>query len=397
MKNKFAFQFSQTQLWQTLVIVAYFALTFNFFSERFGVWYAFLKALLLIGAQIFIWFINVKYLVPKLLIKKKHGLYAIVLLFLVISSSFTYIEVEKFIFNKWKQKTIATMHFPFDETEIPPTQDEHLNPQKPPQDIRQKIRHKELREDRKIPKRVRRGFKIFESLYNLILFGVVALASTSYRMTVYSLKKESEASKLREENVKSEMSFLKSQVNPHFLFNVLNNIYSLSFVKSDKTPEVVLQLSDLLRYMLYDTTTDTVPITKEVEYLNNFIGLHLLKSDNIKDNVDIDIQVDHQNVRVAPLLFAPFIENAFKHSHIENHLEGWIKLSLKVDDEGEIHFKLSNSIPKKTISKDKQGGIGLENVKKRLNLQYKHQHTLNIEKQLDAFHVELHITTHKNN
>ncbi|OHX68181.1 sensor histidine kinase [Flammeovirga pacifica] len=389
MNKKFAFQFSQTQLWQGLLLLAYFALTFNFFSERFGLWFAFLKAILLIGFQVLLWKVNVSYLIPKFLIKKKHTLYAILLLCWIFINSITYVKLEKEVFNSWKQQQDVTLHFPFDESEIPPHE---IQPENRQRKVPPKNRVK--KRERALLKRKKRGIQVFESLYNLILFGVVALASTSYRMTLYSLKKENEASLLREENVKSEMSFLKSQVNPHFLFNVLNNIYSLSFVKSDKTPEVVLQLSDLLRYMLYDTTTDTVPITKEVEYLNNFIGLHLLKDDRLKNNIDIDIQIENQNVKIAPLLFAPFIENAFKHSHIENHTEGWVKLILRVKKDGEIIFNLGNSIPKKSISKDKQGGIGLENVKKRLNLQYKHQHTLNIEKQVDAFHVELLINTH---
>ncbi|MBB6459909.1 sensor histidine kinase [Flammeovirga kamogawensis] len=365
LKNKI----KQDTVWQVLLILAYFFLTFNFFNERFGSQYALMKTLLLIGSQIFIWQININYLLPQLLLKKKNIIYILVLFAMVIIISFLYQKIERYIIDSWKLSVREELMFPFDDPEF------------------------RNRSNRPGIKKLKRGFKLFESSYNLILFSVVALASTAYKMTTYSLKQENEASSLREEKVKSEMDFLKSQVNPHFLFNVLNNIYSLSFLKSDKTPDVVLQLSDMLRYMLYDTGTATVPLQKEIDYLNNFIGLHILKDDAIKENIAIDWDIQNSNLPIAPLLFAPFIENAFKHSHIEDEINGWIKISLSSSLDGQITFKINNSKPLKKLSKDKQGGIGLENVKKRLNLQYKNKHSMAIHDSSKEYSIILNINT----
>ncbi|WP_052444485.1 sensor histidine kinase [Flammeovirga sp. OC4] len=360
----------QDHIWQGLLILAYLFLTYNFFEQRFGFAYGSMKAILLVSFQVFIWQFNLHYLVPKLLLEKKHVIYALSLFSFVLIIAFLYQYIEKEIFQAWKQSNSERMMFPFDDPEM---------------------REKALKN--RNAKRVRKGFRIFESTYNIILFGVIALASTAYRMTLFGLKKENEATLLREEQVKSEMSFLKSQVNPHFLFNVLNNIYTLSFIKSEKTPEVVLQLSDMLRYMLYDTSTETVPIHKEVDYLKNFIDLHLLKSDSIKDNIETHWNIEKPSLQIAPLLFAPFIENAFKHSHIEDEDHGWIKVKLDVTTKNEIYFEAANSKPKTKLSKDQLGGIGLENVKKRLNLQYNLKHQLEIIDTQDSFTVKLKIHT----
>lgn len=361
----------QDHVWQGILIVAYLFLTFSFFEQRFGYTYGALKAILLVGIQIFIWQFNTKYLVPKLLLKKKHVIYALTLFAFILITAFIYQYFEKEIFKSWKlSQNNESMMFPFDDPELRERANKHRN-----------------------IKRLRKGFKVFESTYNIILFSVIALASTAYRMTVYGLRKENEATKLREEQVKSEMSFLKSQVNPHFLFNVLNNIYTLSFIKSEKTPEVVLQLSDMLRYMLYDTSTETVPLHKEVDYLKNFIELHLLKSDSLKDNIEAKWEINDPTLPIAPLLFAPFIENAFKHSHIEDEENGWIKILLNVSSTKEITFEVSNSKPLTKLSKDSVGGIGLENVKKRLNLQYHHKHQLEIVDTSDSYTVKLKIHT----
>lgn len=357
----------QDHVWQGLLILAYLFLTYSFFEQRFGFAYGSLKAILLVSCQVFIWQFNIRFLVPVLLLKKKHIAYAVTLFSFILIIAFIYQYIERVIFESWKLNSENVM-FPFDDPEL-----------------------KERLGKRKNIKRMRKGVRIFESTYNIILFGVIALASTAYRMTLYGLRKENEATKLREEQVKSEMSFLKSQVNPHFLFNVLNNIYTLSFIKSEKTPEVVLQLSDMLRYMLYDTSTETVPLHKEVDYLKNFIELHLLKSDTIQDNIEVNWEIKDPTLPIAPLLFAPFIENAFKHSHIEDEANGWIKISLNVTSTKEITFEVHNSKPLTKLSKDTVGGIGLENVKKRLNLQYHHKHQLEIIDRNESFTVNLKI------
>ena len=192
------------------------------------------------------------------------------------------------------------------------------------------------------------------------------------------------------EKLASELKFLKSQINPHFLFNALNNIYSLSVMQAPQTSESVMQLSEILRYMVYDSNEEKVPLKSEINYIENFVDLHLLKASRGMD-VSLDLDKTAADLRVAPLLFIPFVENAFKHSKIENLKSGFIRIHLKVDS-NTITFQVVNSIPKINFTKDDVGGVGLENVKKRLQLLYPNeQHQLIINQTNDQFEVNLKI------
>jgi len=200
------------------------------------------------------------------------------------------------------------------------------------------------------------------------------------------LKQEQEASILKSENLETELKFLKSQINPHFLFNALNNIYTLAYIKATEAPDMILKLSDMLRYILYDCTTEEVPIAKEINYLKNYIELQQLKADDI----DIQVTIDDfaPQVKIAPMLLIPFIENSFKHSKIEDTKQGWIRIALLQQDQ-QICFRVSNSKPSQSFTKDKVGGIGLQNVKRRLELLYPQKHDLQIVEKADSFRVTL--------
>ncbi|OJJ14029.1 hypothetical protein BKI52_44390 [marine bacterium AO1-C] len=200
------------------------------------------------------------------------------------------------------------------------------------------------------------------------------------------LKRAQEASILKSENLETELKFLKSQINPHFLFNALNNIYTLAYIKATEAPDMILKLSDMLRYILYDCTTEEVPIAKEINYLKNYIELQQLKADDI----DIQVTIDEfaPQVKIAPMLLIPFIENSFKHSKIEDTQEGWIRIALLHQDQ-QICFKVSNSKPPQNFTKDKVGGIGLQNVKRRLELLYPHRYNLEIVEEADSFKATL--------
>ena len=185
------------------------------------------------------------------------------------------------------------------------------------------------------------------------------------------------------------MKFLKSQINPHFLFNALNNIYTLSVLKSDDAPEHLLKLSGMLRYMLYDCNAERVLLSKEIEYLKNYIDLYKLK-DSRGLNIRVDLDESRPGLVVAPLLFIPFIENAFKHSQIEDLDKGWIEIGLQTRDTG-IDFKVSNSVPDRNFTKDASGGIGLSNVQRQLELLYPEKHELHISNRPTQFDVSLKI------
>lgn len=200
------------------------------------------------------------------------------------------------------------------------------------------------------------------------------------------LEQEKEASALKNENLETELKFLKSQINPHFLFNALNNIYTLAYIQDKEAPEMILKLSDMLRYILYDCASQEVPIDKEINYLQNYIELQQLKTDDL----DIKVMIDEfpPQSQIAPMLFIPFIENSFKHSKIEDIQQGWIEMSLS-QQEDQIHFRICNSKPQKDFTKDKVGGIGLQNVKRRLELLYPHKHQLLTKEDEKSFEVDL--------
>lgn len=215
------------------------------------------------------------------------------------------------------------------------------------------------------------------------------LGSTFFEIARYANQKAKEAVQLRNEKLITEMKFLKSQINPHFLFNSLNNIYTLTVIKSDAAPDNLLKLSHMLRYMLYDCKADQVPLEKEIKYIKDFIDLNKLK-DSQGLNIQVNLDENRPNLQVAPLLFVPFIENAFKHSKIEDLENGWIKIDLKTEDNA-IHFSVQNSIPKNQFSKDKIGGIGLKNVKRQLELIYPEKHNLKVHSNENQFNIDLKI------
>ena len=200
------------------------------------------------------------------------------------------------------------------------------------------------------------------------------------------LEQEREARTLKNENLETELKFLKSQINPHFLFNALNNIYTLTYLEDEAAPDMILKLSDMLRYILYDCTSEAVPIEKEINYLKNYVELQRLKMDDLLIQMAID-DFDPQ-VSIAPMLLIPFIENSFKHSKVEDTQHGWIKLRLW-SEEQQIHFRIANSKPQQPFAKDKVGGIGLQNVRRRLELLYPGKHHLTIHNTDQSFEVRL--------
>ena len=203
------------------------------------------------------------------------------------------------------------------------------------------------------------------------------------------IRKKKAAISIEKDKLDTEMKFLKSQINPHFLFNVLNNIYTLTVIKSDKAPINLMRLSEMLRYMLYDSNDGKVPLQKEIEYLENYISLAFLK-DSRGLNITIDLDKSLPDLKVAPLLLIPFVENAFKHSKIEDLKNGFIDISLKTSHKY-LEFSIENSIPNVVFKKDKLGGIGLPNTKQRLDLLYPNKHLLSISDKGNKYSVFLKI------
>ncbi|GLB49034.1 sensor histidine kinase [Neptunitalea lumnitzerae] len=213
----------------------------------------------------------------------------------------------------------------------------------------------------------------------LIVIGAVIRMYTEWKITE-DTKKEIAAKK-----VSSELQFLKAQLNPHFLFNSLNTIYSLSVKKSAETPEAVINLSEMMRYMLYEADKDFVPLEKELDYLHNYIYLQRLRLANDQE-VSLNIHGDYHHKKIQPLLFVSFVENAFKYG-TDFTGKTKIKIVIRIEDDG-LSFYCENVIGR--VDKDKNSsGIGLENTKSRLALLYPNSHELNINNKDGKFTVHL--------
>ncbi|MCB9283619.1 MAG: histidine kinase [Lewinellaceae bacterium] len=240
--------------------------------------------------------------------------------------------------------------------------------------------------DHRPPNPIYEGFRWIS---RSVPFVTAFIGSSLFEIAAYAGSKEKETIQLQKEKLETELKFLKSQINPHFLFNTLNNIYTLTVLRAESAPEQLLRLSEILRYMLYDCTADRVPLKKEIDYIRNYISLKMLK-DSKGMNVVADLDDSRPDLLIAPMLFIPFIENAFKHSHVEDLQKGWIRIRLKTGPNW-VQFDVENSLQEGPYSKDRTGGIGLENVRRQLELIYPDQHTLVLGEQVDHFAVSLKI------
>ncbi|MFK7971170.1 MAG: sensor histidine kinase [Bacteroidia bacterium] len=218
--------------------------------------------------------------------------------------------------------------------------------------------------------------------------GFVVLISIPLQLVDSYFKKAELEQALTNQQLEAELRFLRAQVNPHFLFNVLNNIYSLSFTQSPLAPEMILKLSGMMSYMLYDCKTDQVKLSDEIQYLENFIALHQLKKEGDM-NVVFETEGNLAGISITPMLFIPFFENAFKHGNLEDLQNGWLKSKLSVEN-GSVSFVIQNTFSN-LKSKHEKGGVGLENTEQRLALLYPDRHQLSISTHDDIFHVALEL------
>ncbi len=226
----------------------------------------------------------------------------------------------------------------------------------------------------------------------ILVYLVVGLVSFIYLLH-YNYKVQSDykslENKVLEANLhikEQELYFLKKQIHPHFLFNTLNTIYGFALKKSDNTPLLIIKLSNLLDYILYQSQKPNVPLIEEIEHLNEYIDLEKIRfQDRLK--VTFSHNIKDVNKLIAPMIFIPFIENSFKHGTIINgHLNVDIKLTL---NNKELLFYVCNSF--KETENENQNGIGLNNIKKRLELLYPSNHELNLEIKNNSFEVTLFI------
>jgi len=209
-----------------------------------------------------------------------------------------------------------------------------------------------------------------------------------------NLNLQTQSLQLQKNNLNLELSFLKSQINPHFLFNTLNAIYTKTVDVDEQAADLVLKLSDLMRYSLYESSKESVILSREISYIENYLDLERAR---FSDKVTIDYQLtgNPEEYLIAPLLLVSFVENAFKHGTAKSKHASYVNLSI-VLDQSTLYFKIKNNIPEHTrqgpkAREEKVGGFGLSNTSKRLQLLYPDKHKLSVQQTESEFSVDLEL------
>lgn len=220
------------------------------------------------------------------------------------------------------------------------------------------------------------------NLFIVIFVGMIRFAVDWFEF-------EAKQKAVENEKLTAELNFLKAQINPHFLFNTLNNLYYLAYTQSTNTTEVIAKLSQMMRYMIYDSNHPFVPLSKEIEYMQNYISLERLRLNNqIPIKFDIEGNTD---ASIVPLIFITFLENAFKHGLSSNYSGAWVNISIKLQGK-ECIYTVENSKVENTNVKNDKSGIGLQNVHRRLELSYPGRYQLRNEEGSNRYFVQLNIT-----
>jgi sensor histidine kinase YesM len=228
------------------------------------------------------------------------------------------------------------------------------------------------------------GVIIQTTISNLFIVMFVSLL----RFASGWLQLDAKRRELETEKLAAELVFLKAQVNPHFFFNTLNNLYYLAIIKSDVTPQVISKLSEVMRYMIYDSNYDKVELTREIEYIQNYISLERLR---LKDGIPLNFEVTGKtDILITPLILIAFVENAFKHGVSGNNNQCWITAKLEVDST-RLVLIIENSKTNKNPGTLEKPGIGLKNVKRRLDLSYPGKYKLDIRDNAGSYFVSLTI------
>ncbi|MFA8342603.1 MAG: sensor histidine kinase [Rhodothermaceae bacterium] len=229
-------------------------------------------------------------------------------------------------------------------------------------------------------------FNIYEIMHRIVDINTLLIIPALAKILITWYENKQRAEVLKREKLKAELKFLKSQVHPHFLFNTLNNLYSLIEKKDEKAGDVVIRLSGLMRYMLKETPNDFIPLEKELEMLRDYIELERIRFGS-EAEISFSVNGDPVGKEIAVLTFLPFVENAFKYGLTFGTTGGWITINISVKED-EMVMNLENSICKDT----EQGtGFGLTNAEERFKRLYKENYNLEIKKEDEIFSVRLAI------
>lgn len=305
------------------------------------------------SSGILLFYANYFYLVPNLLLQKKYTAYLGIAF--VIVAFFSFIKIYYFSpdFHNFTHQKL------FDAA------------------------GKEFIPEKRFPRKPSPFFKLFPSLFYLFIITISTLIKTLSEFYI------NQQNKLISETRKTttELNYLRKQTNPHFLFNALNSIYSLAYKKSDLVPDAIVTLSEMMRYMLYETDNKAVSLEKEINYIKNYIDLQKLRLNNI-ENIFINIHGETRNKSIEPLLLISFIENAFKYG---TDYKGTTFVKIKIIiEENILDFWIENRIENQ-IKDPNNSGIGLTNIKNRLNILYPNAHQLTINQTDNKYCVHLNL------
>jgi two-component system, LytTR family, sensor histidine kinase AlgZ len=223
----------------------------------------------------------------------------------------------------------------------------------------------------------------FDTLLITIFVGMLRFAVGWFEL-------ESKRKQMENDKLANELKFLKAQINPHFLFNTLNNLYYLAYSHSANTTEVIAKLSQMMRYMIYDSNYPKVALNKEIEYMQNYISLERLRLNN-EVPIDFTIEGSTENILVTPLIFITFLENAFKHGVSANTSGSWVRIRFQVTG-NEIIYTVENTKLKNTSPEKEKSGFGLQNLLRRLELSYPGSYHLETNDLPDRYFVQLHLS-----
>jgi len=224
-------------------------------------------------------------------------------------------------------------------------------------------------------------------VYNFTHTSLYLLLTVALKFSIDWYEQQRQLRETQVEKLQAEVNYLRSQVNPHFLFNALNNLYALTIKKSDNAPHIVLKLSELMEYMLYDSDATYVPLEKEIKYLSNYLELEKIRQGNAAD-IKLTVEGSIDKCTVPPFLILPLVENAFKHGIGKVVHNAFLHIDIRTGEALEVSITNSKSPVRWP---ERSGGIGLFNLRKRLSLLYPDKHVLQIDDQPDRYRVTLKI------
>jgi two-component system, LytTR family, sensor kinase len=334
--------------WTILLLIPLYLITANPNMNLYFIQRVYLRTIV----YVIIFYLNFFWLISWLLFRGKKWQYYLVLITLIIGFYFLNEAINRNVFVKEEKKTIEVFNKMSKELKMPPR---HWN------------------------------FDIYNYLFTCSL---ITAFSIGLRMNLRYHENEKKRKELEKEKLSSELAFLKNQVSPHFFFNTLNNIYSLTEINTKEAQNAILQLSKLMRYLLYESEKGDTKLSSEIAFMQNYIELMKLR---ISDKVSLNISFpsEYKDINFPPLLFISFIENAFKHG-ISYREPSYIQIELNQNG-NEVHFKCSNSMAGK-VERTDDSGIGLDNIKKRLTLLFQDNYRLSINQTDKSFEVDLYIT-----